>query len=87
MGDRVCAGDVRVLPVKKGLTVYLVGRDEFFDRRFPYGNGERDYEDNDARFIFFCKAVVEVMRIAEIRADVVHCHDWQAALLPLLLRF
>jgi starch synthase len=87
MGDRVCAGDVRVLPVKKGLTVYFVGRDEFFDRRFPYGNGERDYEDNDARFIFFCKAVVEVMRIAEIRADVVHCHDWQAALLPLLLRY
>ena len=87
MGDRVCAGDVRVLPVKKGLTVYFIGRDEFFDRRSPYGNGERDYEDNDARFIFFCKAVVEVMRIAEIRADVVHCHDWQAALLPLLLRY
>jgi starch synthase len=87
MGDRICAGEVRMLPVKKGLTVYFIGRDEFFDRRFPYGNGERDYEDNDARFIFFCKAVVEVMRITEIRADVVHCHDWQAALLPLLLRF
>jgi starch synthase len=87
MGDRIFAGEVRMLPVKKGLTVYFIGRDEFFDRRFPYGNGERDYEDNDARFIFFCKAVVEVMRITEIRADVVHCHDWQAALLPLLLRF
>jgi starch synthase len=87
MGDRICSGEVRVLPVKKGLTVYFIGRDEFFDRQFPYGNGERDYEDNDARFIFFCKAVVEVMRIAEIRADVVHSHDWQAALLPLLLRF
>jgi starch synthase len=87
VGDRVCAGDVRVLPVKKGLTVYFIGRDEFFDRRSTYGNGERDYEDNDARFIFFCKAVVEVMRITEIRADVVHSHDWQAALMPLLLRY
>ena len=74
-------------PVKKGLTVYFIGREEFFDRRLPYGNGERDYEDNDARFVFFCKAVVEVMRIAEIRADVVHSHDWQAALLPLLVRY
>lgn len=87
MGDRIYTGDVRVLPVKKGLTVYFIGREEFFDRRLPYGDGERDYEDNDARFIFFCKAVVEVMRIAEIRADVVHSHDWQAALLPVLLRY
>jgi starch synthase len=87
MGDRVYAGDVRVLPVQKGLTVYFISREEFFDRRQPYGNGERDYDDNDARFLFFCKAIVEVMRIAEIRADVVHAHDWQAALLPLLLRY
>ena len=86
MGDRIYAGDVRVLPVKKGLTVYFIGREEFFDRQSPYGNGERDYEDNDARFVFFCKAVVEVMRMAEIRADVVHSHDWQAALLPLMVR-
>jgi starch synthase len=87
MADRVYTGDVRVLPVKKGLTVYFIKREEFFDRRLPYGNGERDYEDNDARFVFFCKAVVEVMRTAEIRADVVHSHDWQAALVPLLVRY
>ncbi len=87
MGDRIYPGDVRVLPVKRGLTVYFIGREEFYDRRQPYGNGERDYDDNDARFVFFCKAVVEVMRMAEIRADIVHGHDWQAALLPLLLRY
>ncbi len=86
MGDRYCTGEVRVLPVRKGLTIYFIGREEFFDRRLPYGTGERDYEDNDARFIFFCKAVVEVMRIAEIRVDIVHGHDWQTALLPLLVR-
>ena len=87
MADRVYAGDVRVLHVKKGLTVYFIKREEFFDRRLPYGNGERDYDDNDARFVFFCKAVVEVMRIAELRADVIHSHDWQAALVPLLVRY
>jgi starch synthase len=87
LGDRVYAGDVRRLEVQRGLTIYFIGREEFFDRRLPYGTGERDYDDNDARFLFFCKAIVEVMRIAEIRADVVHAHDWQAALLPLLLRF
>jgi starch synthase len=71
---------------KRGLTVYLVCREEFFDRRNPYGNGERDYEDNADRFIFFCKAVVETMRLADLGADIVHTHDWQAALMPLLLR-
>jgi starch synthase len=87
MGDRFYSGSVRVLPARKNLTIYFIGREEYYDRRLPYGNGERDYEDNDARFIFFCKAIVEVMRIAEIRADVVHGHDWQTALLPLLLRY
>jgi starch synthase len=61
-------------------------REEFYDRRAPYGNGERDYEDNADRFIFFCKGVVEALRLADLGADVVHSHDWQAALLPLLLR-
>src|SRR5262249_26059903 len=68
------------------LNVYLICRDEFFDRRNPYGNGERDYEDNADRFIFFCKGVVEALRLLELQADVVHSHDWQAALMPLLVR-
>jgi len=86
MGDQYLSGDVLAFSPGRHLTVYLVRRDEFFDRRFPYGNGDRDYEDNADRFIFFCKAVVETMRLAELGADIVHTHDWQAALLPLLLR-
>ena len=86
MGSQYLSGDVLAFSPRKGLTVYLVCRDEFFDRRYPYDNGERDYEDNSDRFIFFCKAVVETMRLAEIGADIVHTHDWQAALTPLLLR-
>jgi starch synthase len=80
------SGDVRVFSPRKNLRVFLVCREEFFDRRAPYGNGERDYEDNADRFIFFCKAVVEMLRLGDLQADVVHCHDWQAALLPVLLR-
>jgi len=86
MGDQFLSGDVLAFSPAKNLTVYLICRDEFYDRRFPYGNGERDYEDNADRFIFFCKAVVETMRLADLGADIVHAHDWQAALLPLLLR-
>jgi len=86
MGDQFLSGDVRVFSPRKDVNVYLICREEFFDRRAPYGNGERDYEDNSDRFIFFCKGVVETLRLADLQADVVHCHDWQAALLPLLLR-
>ncbi|MCX6953807.1 MAG: glycogen synthase GlgA [Verrucomicrobia bacterium] len=86
MGDQFLSGDVRVFSPRKNLKVYLICREEFFDRRAPYGNGERDFEDNSDRFIFFCKGVVETLRLADLQADVVHCHDWQAALLPLLLR-
>ncbi len=86
MGNQFLSGDVRVFSPRKNLTVHLICREEFFDRRAPYGNGERDYEDNADRFIFFCKGVVETLRLGDLQADVVHAHDWQAALLPLMLR-
>jgi starch synthase len=86
MGDQFLTGDVRVLSPRRNLTLYLICHDEFFDRTRPYGNGERDYEDNADRFIFFCKAAVETMRLADLQADIAHGHDWQAALFPLLLR-
>ena len=86
MGDTFMSGDVREFQPAPNLRVFLICREEFFDRRLLYGNGVRDYEDNHHRYIFFCKGVVEVLRAARIEADVVHGHDWQAGLLPLLLR-
>ena len=86
VGDQFLSGEVRVFSPRPNLQIYLVCRDEFFDRRQPYGNGERDYEDNADRFIFFCKGVVETLRLANLQVDIVHGHDWQAALLPVMLR-
>ncbi len=86
MGDTFLAGDVYTLTPRPGLTLYLVCREEFFDRKLPYWTGERDYDDNDARFIFFQKAVVELLRLTDFKADIVHCHDWQTGLLPVFLR-
>ena len=86
MADQFLSGDVRVFAPRKNLKVYLICREEFYDRRGAYGNGERDYEDNADRFIFFCKGVVEMLRLGDVQADIVHVHDWQAALVPLLLR-
>jgi len=86
MGDAFLAGYVYALNPRPGVTLYLVCREEFFDRRRPYWTGERDYDDNDARFIFFQKAVAEVLRLTDFKADIVHCHDWQTGLLPVFIR-
>ncbi|HVU17237.1 MAG TPA: glycogen synthase GlgA [Candidatus Didemnitutus sp.] len=86
LGVSEMVADVWQLSPSPHLTINLIARDEFFDRRHLYWNGERDYDDNDARFIFFCAAVVEHLRGQAAPADVVHGHDWQAGLLPLLLR-
>ncbi len=86
MGDMFMSGEVRSFSPAPNLTIHLICREEFFDRRNPYGTPERDYEDNHHRFIFFCKGVVETMRFLEMSADVIHGHDWQCGLLPLLLR-
>ncbi|WP_404422690.1 glycogen synthase GlgA [Nibricoccus sp. IMCC34717] len=86
LGDAMMSGDIRVFSPKTNLRIFAVCREEYFDRRQPYGTGERDFEDNHHRFIFFCKAVVETLRLTDHRADIVHAHDWQAALVPVLLR-
>ena len=86
LGDQFASGEIKAFSPRKNLTVYLVCREEFFDRLAPYGNRERDFEDNAERFIFFCKAVTETLRLLDIQADIVHAHDWQAGLLPLMLR-
>lgn len=86
MGGRTYAGEVYRTKLAPGLSVFFIRRDEFFDRRFPYGRDEADYDDNDARFIFFSKAVVQSLRLTNWKADVVHCHEWQTGLVPLLLR-
>jgi starch synthase len=87
MGDEFLSGEVIVLQLAKRLTLFVIRRDEFFDRRQPYGCDGRDYDDNDRRFIFFAKSVVEVLRIIDFKADFLHCHDWQTGLTPLMLRY
>ncbi len=55
-------------------------RDNFFQRLATYG-----YADDAMRFAFFSKAALEYMLKANKRPDVIHCHDWQTGLLPVLL--
>jgi len=86
LGEDFLRGEVHAVSIGKRQTLYIIRRDEFFDRSSPYGTANRDYDDNDRRFIWFCKAIVEAMHVLEVKADVFHCHDWQTGLAPLFLR-
>src|SRR5947199_6689147 len=57
----------------------------FFDREALYGTPSGDYPDNAERFALFSRAVLESSKVLGV-PDVFHCHDWQSALIPLLLR-
>ena len=68
-----------------GVQLFYVRCDEFFDRAGIYGEHGVAYEDNAARFIFFSKAALELARRLTPSPQILHVHDWAAALVPALV--
>ena len=69
-----------------GVQLFFVRCDEFFDRDGIYEEHGTPYEDNAARFIFFSKAAVELARRLTPSPQILHVHDWPAALVPVYVR-
>ena len=86
LGKRRVSGELWVQEPMPGLTLYFVGQPEFFNRQGIYSEGGSDYGDNAERFIFFSKAVVHLARYLPWQPEVIHVHDWQVGMVPLLLR-
>ena len=73
-------------PPKDGLRTFFIDYPPYFDRPALYGTSEAgDYPDNAERFALFSRAVLETAKLL-FPADVLHCHDWQTALVPVLLK-
>lgn len=68
------------------IPVYLVENKEYFQRPALYGTPAGDYPDNSDRFGFFCQSVVELLKRLDFRPDIIHCHDWQTALIPFIIK-
>lgn len=64
----------------------LVEQDLFFQRPGIYGLDGQDYPDNFHRFFFFCNAAAQWIIRHHHQVNVVHCHDWQSGLVPMLLK-
>jgi len=71
--------------VRSGVQFYFIDYPPFFDREALYGTPLGDYHDNAERFALFCRAVLEASKILG-SPDLFHCHDWQTALIPILIK-
>ena len=68
--------------VYSGITFYFVDNEQYFGRDYIYGMGG----DEGERFAFFSRAVLEALTKIDFIPDVIHCHDWQTGLIPILLK-
>ncbi len=66
---------------QEGVTFYFIDNEYYFKRPGCYG-----YYDNGERFAFFSKSVLEALPFLDYYPDVLHCHDWQAALAAIYLK-
>jgi starch synthase len=69
-----------------GVQLFYMRCDEFFDRPGIYRDHGAPYDDNASRFIFFSKAALELARRLNPSPQILHVHDWAAALVPVLVR-
>jgi starch synthase len=68
-----------------GVRYFFVDDRRFFDREQLYGEKGTDYPDNAERFTEFARTAIEFVKRVWL-PDVIHCHDWQTGLIPVLLR-
>lgn len=64
-----------------GVTFYFLDNEYYFKRPGCYG-----YYDDGERFAFFCRSVLEIMPFLNFYPEIMHCHDWQAALASIYLK-
>lgn len=89
LGDEVVTVNVKsaFLPQSK-VQVYFLDYKPYFFRKGIYQHPEtgNPYDDNAQRFILFSLGVLETLKKLQWQPDIIHCNDWQTALIPFLLR-
>lgn len=66
----------------EGITYYFVDNEYYFSGWAPYGTVRFDIE----KYSFFCKAALAILPTLDFKPDLIHCHDWQSALVPVFLK-
>ncbi len=85
VGEAQVAAELWELDVAPGLKIYFIDQPAYFNRVGIYQEKNLSYADNAERYIFFSKCVVHLARYLPWRPAVVHLHDWQVGLVPVLM--
>ena len=72
--------------ISNGVKVYFIENDKYYDRPGLYVDKEGDYKDNLLRFSFYCKKTLELLKLIDFSPDIIHCNDWQTALISVYLK-
>jgi len=73
---------VGLFRLKEGnITYYLIDNEYYFDRDALYG-----YDDDGERFAYFALAATEALKVLDYKPDIIHCHDWQSAMIPCIVK-
>jgi len=89
VGDDIESMKIKVASIPNAkLQVYFLDNDKYFKRKAMFDNPKTEgfYEDNDERLAFYNKGVLETVISLGWEPDIIHCHDWPAGLIPLLVR-
>jgi len=85
VGEELHFPDIQDGRAQEGVRYFFVDYPPYFDRAGLYVNGGADYPDNAQRFALFARAALELMKRTGV-PELIHCHDWQSALVPVLLK-
>ncbi|MCX7984017.1 MAG: glycogen synthase GlgA [Bacteroidetes bacterium] len=91
VGSTMYIGHVKssfICNLKEKVQVYFLDNQEYFGRDGIYQSPttKKDYKDNDERFTFFARGVLETLKHLGWAPDIIHCNDWQTALIPAYLK-
>jgi starch synthase len=85
LGGQVDVVDVFAV-IEYGVRIVFIAHAGYFDRDYLYGASSRDYPDNPERFAFLSQAALTWASSTGEPYDIVHAHDWQTGLVPLMLQ-
>jgi len=69
------------------MQVYFIDSEDFFRRKALFTDENNQFfQDNDSRLLFFAKGVIETVRKLGWNPDIIHCHGWLTALIPIFIR-
>jgi starch synthase len=91
VGSRTLLGSVKssfMTNIKTKVQVYFLSNEELYSRPDLYVNPatKEPWPDNDDRFIFFCRSVIETLYLLGWKPDILHLNDWQTGLIAALAR-